>query len=474
MASLDLTTIRDRLIKLIEGNSWWSQFVGSQFVTMLATFIGQMVYRCQQFASASLIEGFISTATKRGSILAAAEDRTYVGSRVTPSTGKLLITNISTQTMTLPQYSTFLSDDQYPYLTDDIVTVPVGSSATVGLSQLEIVDIITAVDEEKEFYEVLLSRALTEVCYKIEVLITIDGVETKWTKSTQFRMATSTSKVYVEFYKPTDQLGIRFGDGTIGMIPPAGSTIKLKVWCSNGDITLLANQDLTPSNDSAFLADYITAKTSTSITGGTDIESIEATRNRAMYYLSYDNQVAWSEDYTYFLKRNIPATTWLSAWGEEEQEKLAGRMDLLFINRIFISGWFPGKTQAELRELIMKTLKNVPNPLNKRYVYVEAAEKPFTITITGEIPASLTSSVVIKSLKKDLEARFGKDSKHFDPEETGSYALIKVKDLWSFVDQLNYFSTFEIQVNDMQDSNGFNDFVYLDVENSIFPESEDN
>lgn len=75
-------------------------------------------------------------------------------------------------------------------------------------------------------------------------------------------------------------------------------------------------------------------------------------------------------------------------------------MDLKFINRIFISGWFPGKTQTELRELIMTTLKNVPNPLNKRYVYVEAAEKPFTITLSGTIPSNLTLSVVISELKR--------------------------------------------------------------------------
>lgn len=68
MATLDLSSIKDKLNKLIAGNSWWSQFAGSQFVNMLATLIWQMVYRCLQFASASLAEGFISTATKRASI----------------------------------------------------------------------------------------------------------------------------------------------------------------------------------------------------------------------------------------------------------------------------------------------------------------------------------------------------------------------------------------------------------------------
>lgn len=34
-----------------------------------------------------------------------------------------------------------------------------------------------------------------------------------------FRLANSTSQVYVEFYKPSEQLGVRFGDGLIGKIP---------------------------------------------------------------------------------------------------------------------------------------------------------------------------------------------------------------------------------------------------------------
>ena len=46
-------------------------------------------------------------------------------------------------------------------MTDDVVTVPVGGTATVGLTQMEIIDVITTVTEEKAFYHVLLSRALT-------------------------------------------------------------------------------------------------------------------------------------------------------------------------------------------------------------------------------------------------------------------------------------------------------------------------
>ncbi|MCV4755049.1 bleomycin hydrolase, partial [Escherichia coli] len=77
--------------------------------------------------------------------------------------------------------------------------------------------------------EVVLSKALTAVCYKLEVFVTTDGKTTQWSSSTMFRLAGSKSQVYVEFYKPSAQLGVRFGDGLIGQIPPEGSTITLKV-----------------------------------------------------------------------------------------------------------------------------------------------------------------------------------------------------------------------------------------------------
>lgn len=50
---------------LVENDSFWSRFVGSQFVSMLVLFITQLVYRCYQYADAALAEGFISTATRR-------------------------------------------------------------------------------------------------------------------------------------------------------------------------------------------------------------------------------------------------------------------------------------------------------------------------------------------------------------------------------------------------------------------------
>ncbi|MDS1717865.1 bleomycin hydrolase [Escherichia coli] len=434
-------SIRAEFEELVEKDSFWSKFVGSQFVSMLTLFITQIVYRCFQYADAALAEGFISTATRRSSILAAAETNSYVGTKPTPSSGMIEITATSEDApAVIPKNMPLISDDQYPYMTMDVCRL-VDGTGTVEVAQLEIQEVTYTVTAAKEFLEVVLSKALTAVCYKLEVFVTTDGKTTQWSSSTMFRLAGSKSQVYVEFYKPSEQLGVRFGDGLIGQIPPEGSTITLKVWCTNGDITLVAGQNLTPVDSAANLANLISVKTTTPITAGTDAETTEITRNRAQYYLAYDDQVVWGGDYTYFLVRNIPGLSWVKAWGEG---------------------------QSELEEMILSAFKKVPNELNKKFSYKEVRKLPFKITITGRISASLTIENVTDELKSALETKFGRDSTFFDPNRVGKYILIKKKDVWAFIETLGYFRDFYLEFVEWNESNGFYDFVYLDTENSTF------
>jgi len=460
--------IREEITALAEKNSWWSTFVGSQFIAMLSTYLSQLCYRCYQFAASALAEGFISTAANRSSILAAAEDRGYIGDRPSPSTGKAKISNISSILVSVPQYSSFISDDELPYLAMEYLDLKAGESATISVAQMEIVTVRQTISTAKQFMELPLSKDLTAVCHKIDVIVTEGGKDTVWTETKAFRLASDTSNCYVLFYNSNDQIGVRFGDGTIGRIPPVDSTVKLRVWCTNGDTTLLAGQTLTPSDNSAYLGDVIAAETATSITGGTIAEEIEITRQRAKYQTAYDDQVAWGGDYTFYLKRNVPGTSWFKAWGEAEQEKIIGARDFNFINKIFISGYHPLYNQEELEALVLGALSKIPNELNKRFQYVPINELPFMITVTGTISASLTTAAVVSSLKTSLDARFGQNANFFDPTSVGEYRLIKKKDLWAFIESLNYFEDFSLEYSDWHESNGYFDFVYLDITDSIF------
>ena len=468
MSTTSQDDIKTEITALAAKNTWWATFVGSQFITMLSTYLAQLVYRCYQYAASSLAESFISTASNRSSILAAAETNGYVGDRPQPSTGTATISNSTSSALSVPQYTTFVSDDELPYMTTEVCDVAASGTAVVAVSQLEIVEVSETVGTATEFMEVVLSKDLTAVCQKIDVIVTEGSTNTTWASTTAFRLASSSSEVYVLFYSANDQIGVRFGDGTIGKIPPTGATITLKVWCTNGDTTLLSGQTLTPSDDSASLSDSITVATSTSITGGSDAESIEVTRQRAKYQTAYDYQVVWGGDYSYFLVRNISGVSWIKAWGEEDQEKLDGASNVANINKIFFSGYHPSMTQAELSSAITTALAAIPNEMNKRFSWKDNNPLPFTITITGTISASTTTDTVTSQLKTALTTRFGEDSEYFDIKKVGEYNLIKQKDLWAYIEGLGYFEDFSLGFTNWNTSNGFFDFVYLDVDSSVY------
>jgi len=467
-------TIQDLLDKFndtLQSNSWWARFTNSQFVKMMAIFGAQVIYYAQTYAERALVEGFISTATKRSSILAAAEDKAYVGRLITPSSGFVSVKNKTSVRIQLPAFSTYLSESQYPYMIMDVLDISAGETIKqVSMKQMEIVSVSKVVQSEEEFMSVILPKDLTAECVKVDVYVTIGGIKELWVENPQFRLATSASKNYVQFYKPTEQLGIRFGDGSIGKIPPEGSTIDIQVWCSAGDITLVEGQKLTPSNQFAKYTNSLEVITSTPITGGAGSETTEETRNRAQYYVAYDEQVVWGGDYKFYLKSKIGGTSWLNVWGEQQQEKATGVKDLNNINAIFICGHKPKSTQAALKSEIFSALESIPNALNKKYIYVEPNELPFTIKLTGTAIKSVVISDAETKIRDQLEASFGRDaegSDKIDKDNVSDYELVKVNSIWASVEALSILADFEIEVIGMSEATQLNDFIYLNAEKSV-------
>ncbi|MCC8379051.1 baseplate protein [Xenorhabdus sp. PB30.3] len=459
----------DKFNEALQKNSWWARFTNSQFVKMMAIFGAQVIYYAQTFAERALAEGFISTATKRSSILAAAEDKGYVGRLILPSSGLASVRNKTDQRIQLPAFSTYLSDQQYPYMIVEALDIPAGETVkNVNIRQMEIVKVTKIVQLEEDFLSVTLPKDLTAECVKVDVYVTVAGVEERWEENPQFRLANETSQNYVLFYKPTEQLGIRFGDGSIGKKPPEGSIIDIHVWCSAGDITLVEGQKLIPSNAFSPYTNSLEIITTTPITGGAGSETTEEIRNRAQYYIAYDDQVVWGGDYKFYLKSKIVGTSWINVWGEQQQEKSTGIKDLNNINAIFICGHKPQSTQEALKKEILGALESIPNALNKKFVYVDSHELPFTVKLTGIAVKNVIISEAKTQIRDRLNHQFGRDAASFDSNSAGDFEQIRVNNLWACVESLGILTEFRIEVIGMTEAKQLNDFIYLDTERSVF------
>lgn len=505
---------------LILKNRWWSRFANSQFMKMMAVFAAQIIYYARMYAETALPEGFISTANKRSSILAAAEDRGYVARLITPSQGEVTINNRTNRTIQLPLYATLWSENQYPYVLMETVDLPPVNSGVAPrnykVSQMEKVTVSTTVALGEEFFTVLLPKDVTAKAVSLEVYVTVGGITEKWDENPQFRLANSRSKNYVVFYKPTEQLGVRFGDGAIGMMVPDNSTIDIEVWTSEGDITLVTNQRLTPTGTLQRLASDIEILTATPITNGAAMESTEETRNRAMYSVAYDDQIVWRGDYKYFLKGKIAGITWLNIWGELEEEKANGEAaiangakdgdhittvngtvgvlenrrlhDIANINTIFISAHKPGVEYQTLKDvqdanqknpnvplnspymeqIIMDTLNAIPNRLNKTFKYYPLNELPFAVTITGTAYTEVVISDAQAQILQVLEERFGKDADTDSSTRIGEYETVKVNDIWAAIQELGVLSNFEVEIRGMAKATLLYDFIFLKASDTIF------
>ncbi len=448
--------IQAELEQILAESSWWKRFIGSQFVSYLSLFLAQLIERVTQSSERNLQESFLSHATKRTSILAGAEDRSYVGRKISPSRGTLALYNKSDSRIDVLQYSPLISDDQLQYMVMDAYPISAGQTVEVSIQQIKRVFTTVTIEESKNWQSIALSVDDTKITHKVIVRVN----EELWESSFKFRNAEKDSKVYSEFYKSSDQIAIRFGNNVTGKALSAGDVVELEIWQTEGETTLIDGQKLKFIEDSEYLNKSLTATTLTSIVGGDEAEDIEDIRAGALYADNYDEQIAWDGDYKTFIRKNIGGLEFLNVWGEADQEKLTGIEDQSNVNGIFICTYSSTKGDSVNDEIL--ALFDGREAYNERFHFAEREDLPFSVTITGVINANYSASEVGAELIRSLESKFGKDV-----ESTSNN--LSLNDLWHEVESLRSelgIERFELNVTGLERDAAINTYRYFDAYSS--------
>ncbi|QFT40121.1 MULTISPECIES: hypothetical protein [unclassified Vibrio] len=452
--------IRKDFENLLKQSKWWSRSIGSQFVAYISLFIAQTVERVQRVADRALQESFLSLATNRTSILAGAESVGYVGLKISPSIGIVTITNKGDKRVTLPALTQCVAANQLRYTIMESVDLQAGESKDYQIQQFEVAVMEHIVSDRQNWLAIAFPKELTKRIHK--VLVRVNGE--LWEHAFKFRNTNSYSKAYMEYYKSTDQLGIRFGNDICGRAPISGDLIQLEVWLTEGDTTLLDGQKLELIDSTDFTGTTIPVElvTKTTVTGGAEGEDIESIRNGALYSTVYDHQLAWDGDYQAFIRNNISGIVWLSVWGEQEQEKLIGKQDVKNINRIFISAFSNIKDENVIEGEIV-TLFSGKNGYNEVYEYVPRKDAPFTVNVTGYVVANSSPKDAEEAVKAQLEYLFGKNTK-----DKGS---IYVKDVWRAIEAMAVslgIDEYEVDCVNLLEEVPIDTYLFLDVVSSSF------
>lgn len=429
--------------QLIGSKASWAKLASSQFVGHLSVFVSwclrEAIWRLERLNQ----EFFISTAINKASILAHAEDREYIPRKRKPASGTARITNNGAASISMPIYTAFISDDQLEYLTTQAVIIAAGATVDVPISQMQVEEIVYNIPKEEPFHSYLIRLEQSIKLADFAVELNTDGLGyVPWSYSRLFHNADATAQVYDEFYSHTGQTGVRFGNGVFGLIPPLNAKLKLTLYLTDGETTLLAAQSLSlidDINDASGQPATISVETHTAIENGGDSESLEEMRANLHYWPIYNEKMIWADDYTFFVRKQIDDIVWAKAWGEAEQEALTG-FNVHNINRIFIAAYAPGNLTLE--DEVMAKLEAV-SLLNRHFTWVEPIHSQFHLTITGKVPRTVIASEAVAAIQTALAADYGKDSSTRKDK-------VFIKDFYELVNKTGYFSDrtayFEISV----------------------------
>jgi len=424
----------ERFKEIIGDKPIWTYLRKSQFLEHLSIFQSWALRQALWENERNLQEFFLSTALNRSSILAHMEDREYTPRKPVASTGKVLIKNYGQLNVSLAAGQPFSSPGSVRYRLEEAAIITPGGSAEVSIRQAQEEEVVEVVSQEKKFYEVLLDPSLTPTICEYKVLVDVTGegdAFEEWDYARLLQNTLDDSKVYDEFFSHNGQVGIRFGNGQYGMIPPAGSLIKVWMLLTQGDIFLLEGQWLKTVGtvfDFGGNAANITVAVSEAVSGGAAIESIEDSRVGLHYWPIYNHQLVWAEDYKFFIKRNIPNILWLKVWGEEAAEAYYG-MRSQHINKIFISGY--AENNPDLGDEVLDVLRNV-KLLNRKFEWVNPVFSSFTLRVTGKVPQSLIISDVIQGIRSTLLAYFGRNS-------ADRLEHVQLHEIYDIINETGYF-----------------------------------
>lgn len=457
---MTLNDIQTLFNQLINNSKWWSKLKNSEFVNYIVIFVAQIYFRAEQVSSRRLQEAFLSLALKMSSILAHAESRGYVARKRIPTKKNITITNNGISTLQIPADTVLYSqDNDLHFLLRSALVVPAGQIVETQCIQGELKSFSTPVNIEKKFLEKKLDLATSEEIAELEVYITEPaGDRRQWKPTFLFRNTTFDSSAYVEFYTSTQQLGIRFGNGISGKIPPIGSVIDIECVTTQGFCELASGQTLNFINDQ-LLDSQLTVTTGETLVAGADREDMESLRHNALYHTNYDNNIVFDGDYGFFTKQHIGGLTWFRVWGEKQQEKLKGKSDLDHIAKVYLSAYHPNISQSALMQSLDQLYSNV-DTLNITYLPTECRTQPFTVQLDGKVLSTSNPNDVRALIIKAL-----KDS--FSDEVRGHNGEITHNNIWKAVESLGLLTRFKLETGeDLDVPVAIDTFRFLDISKS--------
>lgn len=331
VASLDFSGIKQNFINYLQSQNTFKDynFTGSAMSTLLDVLAYNTMYNSFYLNMVSN-EMFLDSALQRSSVISHAKLMNYVPLSAIGATALINIafSGVSTSTLTLPQYTNFLSEAingiNYNYVTTETTTAPVVN----GQANFNAIEIKQGTKQSYKFtvdtttnpsciFEISDPNIDTTTLYvTVQQSISNSSVQV-YTPTTDYLALDSTSTVYFLQEAIDGNYQIYFGDGVLGNQLSDQNIVNVTYISTKGSAGGLANSFVIMDSVGG-TGQVVTTYQQAS--QGTDKESIDSIKFQAPKAFAAQGRAVSKNDYTTAIQQNnlgIPFDA-VSVWGGEE------------------------------------------------------------------------------------------------------------------------------------------------------------
>lgn len=316
--SRDFASLKDDLIARIRTSiPDWQGTDPADFGVVLAEAFAHLGDVLSYYTDRAANESALSTATRRGSVIALARDLGYDPSGYTAATGTVVFSNTSTSPLIIPAKTVLTAsvekDDfllYIPFETNSAVTVAASSAGSVAVTQGETVNGAAGYGESLGLSSgnpSMFMRIPSDQIIKTSVSVYVyDGVNYyPWTQVQHLADYGPTSRVFRVIDDGYGGFYVQFGDGASGQIPSQGHIVYASYRnvdgvngnVPSGSVTEITTVPGLTSAQVAVLVGNLSVTNEAATTGGSDPEDLASIRTNAALAYRANNRAVTLEDY---------------------------------------------------------------------------------------------------------------------------------------------------------------------------------
>lgn len=321
----DVLNLRTQLVQRLQARQgvWKDVNVssnGSIIIDMFSYIANMVLYYVERRAE----ESYLPTAQLRSSILNLVRLLGYIPRRAVSATGNvtLSIPSPATNKIFIPKWTIVQTSNAVQFLVVSDVVILVGASSVVAdVMQGKKVEIAVTSDGSSSFLYNIADAAVENSSLQVYV----DGELWSQAPDNSTLLSGSSDKIYKIMAEFDDTVSIQFGDGSRGMIPPAGSLIFIRYVQTLGiDGNVYASSSINTVVSSVYdelgvLVNNVSVTNTEAVLGGDAEETTESIRTLAPKVFATGDRCVTRDDYIAVLESYAGIGN-ANAWGENEED----------------------------------------------------------------------------------------------------------------------------------------------------------